>query len=284
MDRAELADFLRRRRAHLTPADVGLPPRARRRTPGLRRDEVSDLAGMSTDYYTRLEQARGPHPSESILRGLARALRLTDDERDHLFHLAGQTPPPQRGSSQRHVGPALLHLLGRLDDTPAFVVSDLGEILVQNPMSVSLMGNFVSGPTADRNSALRWFTDPDVRRRYPAEDWPQHSRTHVEDLRATAARRQGDSDVEELVRRLRSASEEFEALWAEHTVAVRRSDSKRLIHDEVGLVDLLCETLLSSLSDQRLIVLFARPGTDAREKLDLLRVIGTQNLSSQPTP
>jgi transcriptional regulator with XRE-family HTH domain len=106
----------------------------RRRTPGLRRDEVAHLAGMSVDYYTRLEQARGPHPSAPLLASLARALRMTEDERDHLFHLAGQAPPVRHRSAP-HVSPGLLHIPDRLTDTPAFVVSDLGEVLLQNPLS-----------------------------------------------------------------------------------------------------------------------------------------------------
>jgi hypothetical protein len=273
MDRTGLADFLRRRRERLQPADVGLPLGARRRTPGLRRDEVAALASMSTDYYTRLEQARGPHPSVPLLSSLARALRMTDDERDHLFHLAGQVPPP-RHSSNGHVSAGLLHVLDRLTDTPAFVVSDLDEVLVQNPMSVALTGMQVG-----HNHTTRWFTVPEARARFPEEDWPVHSRTHVADLRATHGRRRGDADVEALVTSLLAASTEFAALWEEHEVGVRRADSKRIIHPEVGLLDVLCEVLASEVNGQRLVVLFARPGSDARDKLDLISVIGTQQFT-----
>jgi transcriptional regulator with XRE-family HTH domain len=277
MDRSELADFLRRRRENLRPDDVGLPLRARRRTPGLRRDEVSALADMSTDYYTRLEQARGPNPSVPVLTGLARALRLTVDERDHLFLLAGQAPPSGRQGSQGHIGPGILHMLDQLTGAAAFVSTDLDEILVQNPLAKSLLGD-AAEPAAKGSFTWRWFTDPASRHRYPPEDWAQHSRTYVDDIRATAARRAGDADVEDLVRRLRMASTEFETLWAEHTVAVHRSDRKRVIHPEVGLVDLLCEAMTTA-DHQRLVVLYPRPGTDAREKLELLSVIGSQNLS-----
>jgi transcriptional regulator with XRE-family HTH domain len=279
MDRAGLADFLRRRRERLSPGDVGLPPGVRRRTPGLRRDEVAQLAGMSVDYYTRLEQGRGPHPSAPLLASVARALRLTEDERDHVFHLAGQAPPV-RHRSDPHVSPGLLHVLNRLSDTPAFVVSDLGDVLVQNAMSVAVQGDNASLGGLDRNFPWRWFTDPSTRSRFPSEDWARHSRTHVADLRATAARRRGDADVESLVRKLRAASTEFAALWDEHEVAVRRADSKRLIHPEVGVLDFLCETLISGVGDQILVVLYPRPGTDAREKLELARVIGTQDLTA----
>ncbi|MDT4936136.1 MAG: hypothetical protein QOK11_4028 [Pseudonocardiales bacterium] len=279
MDRAGLADFLRRRRERLSPGDVGLPPGVRRRTPGLRRDEVAQLAGMSVDYYTRLEQGRGPNPSAPLLAAVARALRLTEDERDHVFHLAGQAPPV-RHSSDPHVSPGLLHVLNRLSDTPAFVVSDLGDVLVQNAMSVAVQGDNAARTGLDRNFPWRWFTDPSTRSRFPREDWARHSRTHVADLRATAARRRGNADVESLVGKLRAASAEFAALWGEHEVAVRRADSKRLIHPEVGVLDFLCETLISGVGDQILVVLYPRPGTDAREKLELARVIGTQDLTA----
>ncbi|MCW2495681.1 helix-turn-helix transcriptional regulator [Jatrophihabitans sp.] len=279
MDRDGLADFLRRRREGLVPADVGLPPGTRRRTAGLRRDEVAALAGMSTDYYVRLEQRRGSHPSVSILGSLARALRLSDDERDHLFYLAGQVPPV-RHSTSPHVSPGLLHVLDRLTDAPAFVVSDIGDLLVENQLSKLTMGERAGLPGRQRNFPWNWFTDPSVRLRFPADERPVHSRTHVADLRATAARRRGDADIESLIADLLEASPEFAELWAEHEVAVRRADSKRIVHPEVGVIDLLCETLVSTLGDHTLVVLYPRPGTDARDKLDLLRVIGTQTLAA----
>jgi transcriptional regulator with XRE-family HTH domain len=278
MDRSGLADLLRSRRLRLSPADVGLPPGQRRRTPGLRRDEVAALAAISTDYYTRLEQARGPHPSPAVLTGIARALRMTEDERDHLFHLAGH-PAPQRLATSTHVSPGLLHLLDRLGDTPAFVVNDLEETVFQNPLSVALMGDQTRLTGRSRSATWRWFTDPAARARFPEEDWPIHARTHTASLRATHGRRGSDPDVTALVTDLLDASPEFAALWAEHEVAVRRRDAKRIIHPEVGLLDLLCEILVSGVNGQTLVVLFPRPGTDAREKLELLRVIGTQEFS-----
>jgi transcriptional regulator with XRE-family HTH domain len=282
VDRDQLADFLRRRREGLTPGEVGLSAGLRRRTPGLRREEVAQLAGMSTDYLARLEQTRGPQPSTQVLAALARALRLTDDERDHLFYLAGRTPPAAHRSAA-HVSPGLLHVLDHLTDSAAIVVSDLGETLVQNPIATALNGDDSHRKGLDRYGIWRWFTDPATRATFPEEDWATHSRTHVADLRATAARRHGDPDVVELVERLTAASTEFAALWTEHEVAVRRAGSKRIIHPEVGLLDLLCEVLIGAGGDQFLVVLFARPGTDTREKLDLLRVIGTQNLTSAPS-
>lgn len=280
VDRSELADFLRRRRTQLGPSDVGLAPGVRRRTPGLRRDEVALLAGMSSDYYTRLEQARGPRPSTQVLTSLARALRLTDDERDHLFHLVGR-PAPNRVGFDKHVGPALLHLLTKLDDTPGCVISDLGEVLVQNRMHTILLGDNTNRTGLDRYIVFRWFTDPASRTRFPVEDRNRLGRRHVADLRATAARRAGDADVAELVAELRSNSDEFEQLWTEHEVAVRVSDTKRVLHPEVGLVELVCETLVTPNAAQHLLVYFPRPGTDAREKMELLRVVGTQTMSGR---
>jgi transcriptional regulator with XRE-family HTH domain len=279
VERAELADFLRRRRERLSPGEVGLSGGRRRRTPGLRREEVAQLAGVSTDYVARLEQSRGPQPSAQVLAALARALRLTDDERDHLYHLAGRTPPASHRPST-HVSPVLLHVLDHLTDSAAMVISDLGETLVQNPVAVALHGDDSRHRGLDRFMLWRWFTDPATRARCPEEDWAIHSRTHVADLRATAARRQGDPDVLELVEQLTAASDEFTELWAQHEVAVRRANHKRIIHPEVGMLDLLCDVLVGSNGDQFLVVLFPRPGTDTREKLDLLRVIGTQNLTS----
>lgn len=279
MDRAELADFLRRRRAALVPRDVGLPEGLRRRTPGLRRDEVAVLAGMSTDYYTRLEQSRGPHPSTQIVASMARALRLTDDERDHLYLLCGHAPPPRIGGDS-HVGPGLLHLLDKLDDIPACVISDLGETLAQNRMNLLLVGDQSMVTGLDRFHTWRWFTDPATRERFNPADWPRMSHKHVSDLRAIAAKCGDDATVTELVGALQTASGEFAALWSEHHVATRASAVKRFIHPEVGEIALLCETLVTQKADQHLLVYFPQPGTEARERLDLLGVIGTQALSS----
>ncbi|MGI8448979.1 MAG: helix-turn-helix domain-containing protein [Streptosporangiaceae bacterium] len=151
MDRAELADFLRHRREALQPGDVGLPAGARRRTRGLRREEVAALAAMSADYYTRLEQQRGPQPSEQMLASLARALRLTSGERDYLFQMAGHNPPASV-SAATHVAPALLRVLDRLADTPALILSSLGETLVHNRMASALFGDNsgVHGPRPQR--------------------------------------------------------------------------------------------------------------------------------------
>ena len=278
MDRDELADFLRRRRAALVPRDVGLPEGIRRRTPGLRRDEVAMLAGMSTDYYTRLEQSRGPHPSTQIVASMARALRLTDDERDHLYLLCGHAPPPRVGGDT-HVGPGLLYLLDKLDDIPACVISELGQTLAQNRLNMLLFGDQAAVTGLDRFIIWRWFTDPEIRLRFHPEDLPRMSRKHVSDLRAVAAKRGADPVVTELVEALQAGSEEFVELWTEHRVATRVSALKRFIHPEIGEISLQCETLVTQNEDQHLLVYFPQPGTPARERLDLLSVIGTQAMT-----
>ncbi|WP_329455161.1 helix-turn-helix transcriptional regulator [Streptomyces sp. NBC_01497] len=278
MDRSELADFLRRCRTRLAPATVGLPRGARRRTPGLRREEVAQLAGMSTDHYTRLEQARGSHPSRQMLAAMARALRLSGDERDHLFHLAGEAPPQDRPSTE-HVRPGLLLVLDRLTDTPAQVVSVRGDILAQNAMARALSGDASARPEADRNIIWRYFTDPAARELFPAEDRDHGARAAVAHLRAVLASRPDDVRLARLVRGLRAGSGEFAALWEAHHVAVRRADVKRFQHPVVGLLELDCEALLSPEHDQRLIVYTARPGSESHERLALLRVVGLQDLT-----
>ncbi|WP_067816037.1 helix-turn-helix transcriptional regulator [Nocardia inohanensis] len=278
MDREELADFLRRRREQLQPGTVGLAPGARRRTPGLRRDEVAMLAGMSTDYYTRLEQARGPRPSTQVLASLARALRLTESERDHLYHLAGQQPPARGGDG--HVGPGILHVLAKLDDTPACVISDLGEVLVQNRMHALLFGDLMQRRGLERSIPWRWFTQPEERLLFPVEDREALGRKHVADLRATAGRRSGDSDITELVARLRATSPEFERMWGEHVVGTGAGHDKRIQHPQVGMLEMICEPLLTASATRYLLVYYPKASTDTQDKLDLLRVIGTQTLTS----
>ena len=270
MDRAELADFLRRRRGRLRPEEVGLPAGTRRRTPGLRREEVSQLAGMSADYYMRLEQARSPQPSTQILASLARALRLTEDERDHLYLLAGHRPPAGRMAGD-HVRPGLLYLLDELRETPAHITNDLGDLLAHNTMAEALLGCICSVREQDRNFVWRWFTDPTIRRIYSAGERGQHSRAYVADLRASLTRRGGDAASTRLVAGLRAVSPEFAELWELHEVAVQRNSRICVDHPVVGPVELECETLLSPAEDQKLVIFTPAPGTPAIDGLSLLR-------------
>jgi transcriptional regulator with XRE-family HTH domain len=277
VDRSELSHFLRRRRAALRPEDVGLHRGPRQRAPGLRREDVAQLAGMSTDYYARIEQQRGPQPSEQMLGAISRAMRLTTRERDHLLRLAGHTPPPDDRPSA-HVGPALLHALDRLD-TPAQVVDDLGRTLAQNPLAKALNGDHSTHTGLARSIYHRWFTDPDERRRYPEDEWPARARAFVADLRTTVAKRPDDPDAAAIVHDLSSRSAEFRRLWDAHDLAGPKTTVKRKVHPTVGPITLECQTLTSDGDGHALLIYTATPGSEDQEKLDLLRVIGTQTFA-----
>lgn len=274
MDRADLADFLRRRREALKPGDVGVAAGPRRRTRGLRREEVAGLANMSTDYYTRMEQQRGPQPSEQMLASIARALRLNLDERDHLYRLAGHTAPARTRASD-HVSPALMRVLDRLD-TPAQVMSYLGDTLVQNALAVALLGEQTHHTGPARSTGYRWFTDPREREIFPPEDRDAHARVLVAGLRAMVSRYPGDARSAELVELLTRESPEFVALWNEHEVHVRREARKRLVHPTVGMLELDCQVLFAEENGQSLLVYTATPGTESDDKLQLLAVVGSQ--------
>ena len=278
MDRAALAGFLRHRREALRPEDVGLPPSARRRTPGLRREDVAALALMSTDYYTRLEQQRGPQPSEQMLASLARALRLSGDERDYLFQIAGHNAPASV-SAAAHVAPALLRVLDRLDDTPALILSNLGETLVQNRMADALFGDKSGYVGLARSEIYRWFSDPAERRIYPEDDRARQSRALVASLRAAYGPMGPRSRAGEIVRALQKASPEFAGLWERHEVARRFEDHKTLIHPELGPIELDCQALFTEDQSQALLVLTAPPRTEGYEKLQLLAVLGQQRFA-----
>ena len=278
MDRAALADFLRRRREALQPADVGIPVGARRRTPGLRRDDVAALAVMSTDYYTRLEQQRGPQPSEQMLASLARALRLTGDERDYLFQIAGHSAPTPAAVAA-HVAPALLRVLDRLSDTPALILSNLGETLVQNRLADALFGDKSGYTGLARSEIYRWFTDPAERLRYPEHDRDRQSRAQVANLRAAYGSMGPRSRAGEFARALQKASPEFAALWERHEVAKRFEDHKTLIHPELGPIEVDCQVLFTEDQSQALLVLTAPPRTEGYEKLQLLAVLGQQRFA-----
>lgn len=232
------------------------------------------LAGISVDYVVRLEQARSSQPSTQLLAALARALRLSDDERAHLFRLAGHQPPPGTGPAAL-ARAGLVRMLDLLGDTPAMVVSDLGEVLAQNRASILLSGDH-TGLAGDRRYLIyRWFTEPDARAVTTGEEQDRHARGHVADLRAVAGRRSGDPEVTGLVDRLLAASADFRRLWAEHEVAVRRADRKTFLHPRVGPLTMDCETLLTPDLGQKLLVL-TPADAEARERLDLLRVLGVE--------
>ena len=277
MNRDALAEFLRRRRESIRPSEVGLPVGARRRAAGLRREEVAQLTGMSVDYYVRLEQARSTQPSPQMLRALARALRLTDDERDHLYRLAGHAVP-DRGGLSTHVRPALLFVLDQMHDAAAFVCTDTGIMLAQNATAKLLMGDLTStGTGREAGMIWQWFTDPGVREQFPDVDHDEHSRVMVADLRAAWARRRRDADMCELVDGLLERSPEFAGLWARHEVASRRMQRKSF-STPVGPITLDCE-VLATTDGQQLVVLTPPAGSSAADDLRLLTVIGGQAVS-----
>jgi transcriptional regulator with XRE-family HTH domain len=272
MDRDALADFLKRKREGLQPADVGLHGTARRRTPGLRREEVADLAHVSTDFYSRLEQNRGSRPSEQTTASLARALRLTPQERDHLFALAGHTPPPLAYRSD-HPSPGLIRVLDALD-VPAQIVSDLGVTLRQNVFSQALAGDQISHVGMRRSNVYRWFTDPVERRIHPAEDHERHSRIHAGNLRLVHGRDVSDPEADDLVAALLRESAEFAAIWEQHEVIGRSVTLKRFVHPLVGVLTLDCQILTAENGTERLVIFTAAPDSEDAEKLKLLSVVG----------
>ncbi|MGK5683638.1 helix-turn-helix transcriptional regulator [Actinoplanes sp. URMC 104] len=277
IDRAGLAEFLRRRRESLQPEDVGLPRGSRRRTSGLRREEVAILCHISTDYYSRLERERGPHPSEQMIASIAQGLHLSLDERDHLFRLAGHHPPP-RGAAGEHIAPGLLRIFDRLADTPAEIITELGETLRQTPLGVALTGDNTRHAGPARSICYRWFTDPASRALFHPDDHPTHSRVFASGLRHVVTLRGPGSRAAHLLNLLLDTSEEFRAVWAEHEIGVRHTDVKRFVHPEVGELQLTCQSLVDPEHSHVLLVYTAVPGTESYEKLRLLSVIGTQEI------
>ena len=278
-DRAQLADFLRRRREALQPEDVGMPRGARRRTGGLRREEVAFLCEMSTDYYARLEQQRGPQPSEAMLAAIARGLRLSLDERDHLFRIGGHNTP-SRVLRTDHVNPGLMRVLDRLDDTPAQVMTALGETLAQSRAAVALFGDETHLTGLQRSVFYRWFTSPGAREVFPEEDHPARGRAFTADLRAAYSRQGPRSRAGVLVRALVAASTEFAALWQAHEVGSAPGGLKRVAHPDLGVLSLYCQVLLDPDQSQVLLVYTATPGSQDADKLQLLTSLGERHLTS----
>jgi transcriptional regulator with XRE-family HTH domain len=274
IDRVGLAEFLRRRREALQPHDVGLPSGQRRRTNGLRREEVAALCHMSTDYYSRLERERGPQPSEQMIASIAQGLHLSRDERDHLFRLAGHQPP-LRGADSDHIGPGMLRIFDRLTDTAAEIVTELGETLRQTPLGAALVGDSGRYAGEARSIGYRWFTDPAARDIYPCEDHAFYSRMYVSGLRGVLTLRGPGSKAGRLVEKLAVTSEEFRTLWAKHEVGIRPRDVKRYQHPDVGGLELNCQILLDPEQSHALLVYTASPGSESYEKLRLLSVIAS---------
>ncbi|GAA5118413.1 helix-turn-helix transcriptional regulator [Pseudonocardia adelaidensis] len=274
-----MAEFLRSRRARITPSDVGLPAGRRRRTPGLRREEVAQLAFISTEYYTRLEQARGPNPSREVLAGLARALRLSDAERDHLHHLAGVLPARPPGPP-RDVRPSLLDLVRRLPLAAATVNSAIYEVLAWNDLAAALMEDFSAASRRDRNLARRAFLGPwpDGRRLYGVSDVEEFASSVAVGLRGAMARYPDSPEVAGLVDELLGGSDEFVRLWEAGAVDAPRTLCKTFRHPLVGPVTVNCDVLDVADRDQHVVIYTADPGSPSEEALRLLSVVGTQRM------
>jgi hypothetical protein len=261
-----MARFLRDRRARLRPADVGLPAGARRRTPGLRREEVAGLAHMSVDYYTRLEQARGPHPSGRILDALTGALRLGPAERAHLFRLAEAVPTPPAGPPRR-VRPYVQALLDRMPGAAA-VVTDAGyDVIAYNPLAEALLGDLAGQPNLARRRFLG--LGHGYRETSSAAEFGEIA---VARLRGAAARYPRDPALAGLLAELRAASPEFGAIWDTHPVREPGHRIKTLEHPELGPVRINCDILAVPDDDQQVVFITADPGSPAERALRSLRV------------
>ncbi|MGW4721900.1 helix-turn-helix domain-containing protein [Streptomyces sp. S1] len=271
---AELSEFLRSRRARLKPQDVGLPEFGRhRRVPGLRREELAQLAGVSVAYYTRLEQGNGRNVSMEVLDSIARALRLSDSERAHLTHLAKPTVKKrQRAAISRpqQVRPGISYLLESMDGVPAVVLGRRLDLLAWNRMARALLGDFTAWEPHERNMARMVFLDPNARSLYL--DWECKATEVVSVLRLYAGCYPDDPLLLALVGELSVRSEEFRSLWAAHTVADKGHGTKRMRHPLVGEMTLSYETLKVSGDDPDLVLVtyHAEPGTPSAEALRLL--------------
>jgi len=277
IDRPALAEFLRLRRESLQPDDVGLPRGQRRRTTGLRREEVAALSHMSTDYYARIEQERGPQPSEQMIAAIAQGLHLSLDERDHVFRLAGHTPP-SRGSSSDHISPGLLRIFDRLQDTPAEIVTELGETLRQNALGAALTGDLTTATGAARSIGYRWFTDPATRACYDPSEHDHLTRMFASGLRGAVALRGPTSRAAQIADQLLSESAWFREVWELQEVGFRPNEVKHFVHPELGALELSCQSLLDPDQSHMLLVYTAAPGSESYEKLQLLAVIGASAL------
>lgn len=232
---------------------------------------------MSTDYYSRIERERGPQPSEQMIAAIAQGLHLSRDERDHLFHLAGHQAPT-RGSASEFISPGMLRIFDRLHDTPAEIVTELGETLRQTQLGVALVGDLTAYKGPMRSIGYRWFTDPATKARYPLEDHPFLTRMFASGLRGIVAQRGPQSHAASLAERLKVESDEFLEAWDQHEVGIRPKELKRFINPEVGTLELTCQVLVDPESSHSLLVYTAIPGSESDDKLRLLSVVGAQSL------
>ncbi|MFF5774228.1 helix-turn-helix domain-containing protein [Streptomyces californicus] len=270
--RAELSEFLRTRRAKLQPQDVGLPEFGRhRRVPGLRREELAQLAGVSVAYYTRLEQGNGRNVSAEVLDAIARALRLTDAEHAHLTHLArpARHKRKRRPARAQRVRTGLLYLLESMEGIPAYVTGARSDILAWNPMAAAVFGDWGTLPPGERNWARLVFLSPAYRDLFV--NWDSKASDMVSYLRLYAGCHPDDPELSALVGELSVKSEEFRRLWATHNVKEKGHGTKLVRHPLAGDLTLSYETLnLPDDEEQHLVTYHAEPGSASAEGLRLL--------------
>jgi transcriptional regulator with XRE-family HTH domain len=281
MDKQALAEFLRSKRERVRPEDVGLPGGPGRRTPGLRREEVAQLAYISVDHYSRLEQARGRHPSNAVLTGIARALRMSDQERTHLFRLAGGAEPEHAHDPSDTVDPGTTGLLDRLTDAGALVLDSTCRVLAWNPLAAALFEDFsaLSGP--DRNVIRRYFLHPDAAQRGYGMTRPHRFVTAaVSYLRVAAARYPDSGELRALIDELLEGSEDFARLWNSHELRIEHHSHQEIRHPQVGAIELEFDVLSVPDTDQQLVIFTAEPGSRAYQTLQLLKVVGTQRMDA----
>lgn len=281
MDQRPLARFLRDRRARLTLSDVGLPHGGRRRTPGLRREEVAALAHLSASYYARLEQARASRPSAGVLEGLSHALQLDQDERSLLFSLAGRDGECRRaatGHSVAHV-PELIH---RMPGTAVLVLDAKFDLIGCNDLATALFGDPSIRSSTERNLLRDFFHQPVISQRHfgvtGSEDF---ARFAVSRLRLAAARYPRDDAISDLVAELRMRSSEFEELWHQVDVVLPRHQIKRMTHHQVGPIEMHCDLVVIPESDTSLVLFTAEPGTRTQSALASLSTWRTE--TSEPS-
>ncbi|BCB75764.1 helix-turn-helix transcriptional regulator [Phytohabitans flavus] len=270
--RSDLGEFLRTRRARLKPEDVGLPDYGRqRRVPGLRREELSHLAGVSVAYYTRLEQGDGRNVSAEVLESIARALRLTESEHAHLMRLAKpKAPGPKPAARTQQARLGLLRLLDAIDVIPAYVIGRRAELLAWNRLAAALFGDWSRLPAPERNWARLIFLSPD-RYRELFVDWEQKQIDAVSALRLEAGRYPNDRGLSALVGELSVKNADFRRLWATHDVKEKQRGLQRLRHPLVGELSLRFESFRpAGDADQSLITFHAEPSTPSEDALRLL--------------
>ncbi|QWF83812.1 helix-turn-helix transcriptional regulator [Amycolatopsis sp. CA-230715] len=279
--RAELGEFLRSRRARLRPEELGLPDYGgRRRVPGLRREELARLAGVSVDHYVRLEQGRTLHFSEAVLDAVARALRLDPVERGHLYRLARPWSGEETAAEPQHVRAGLRQLLASAGDVPAYVVGRNLDLLAWNRLAAALITDFGALPPAERNLARLIFLDEGVRAMYA--NWEGKARDVAAYLRLDAARRPGDPETAALVAELSAVSPGFREVWSAHHVKEKTHGRCVYRHPVVGILDLGFETLrFPDDPDQALVVHTVEEGTPAQSALRLLAQLADEGVSAR---